>query len=121
MVEIWRISCAIICLLERYGGKQLGKSQLLKRTNIRLTTILILTTTTVKRRRRPPGKRVIQSIDVSPIKGAAKRRARVLIFNSGIIYLSSLQELRAIFLILFHVFIIIWNHIFLACFLKMGP
>jgi hypothetical protein len=76
---------------------------------------------TAKRRGRPPGKRVLQRIEVSPIKGAAKRRARVLIFNSGIIYLSSLQELRAIFLILFHVFIIIWNHIFLACFLKMGP
>jgi hypothetical protein len=35
------------------------------------------TTTTTKRRGRPPGKRVTQSHDISPIKGAAKRRARV--------------------------------------------
>ena len=35
------------------------------------------TTTTAKRRGRPPGKRVTQSYDISPIKGAAKRRSRV--------------------------------------------
>ena len=35
------------------------------------------TTTTAKRRGRPPGKRVTQSYDISPIKGAAKRRAGV--------------------------------------------
>ena len=35
------------------------------------------TTTTAKKRGRPPGKRVTQSYDILPIKGAAKRRARV--------------------------------------------
>jgi hypothetical protein len=35
------------------------------------------TTTTAKRRGRPPGKRDTQNFDISPIKGAAKRRARV--------------------------------------------
>ena len=35
------------------------------------------TTTIAKRRGRPPGKRAMQSYDISPIKGAAKRRTRV--------------------------------------------
>ena len=35
------------------------------------------TITSAKRRGRPPGKRVTQSYDISPIKGTAKRRARV--------------------------------------------
>jgi hypothetical protein len=35
------------------------------------------TTTTAKRRGRPPGKKVIQRVDISEIKGAGKRRAGV--------------------------------------------
>jgi hypothetical protein len=35
------------------------------------------TTTTAKMRGRPPEKRVTQSFDISPIEGAAKRRAKV--------------------------------------------
>ena len=45
--------------------------------NTNTSTITITTTTKAKRRGRPPGKRAIQSFDISPIKGAAKRRTRV--------------------------------------------
>ena len=45
--------------------------------NTNTSTITINTSIIAKRRGRPPGKRAMQSYDISPIKGAAKRRTRV--------------------------------------------
>jgi hypothetical protein len=45
--------------------------------NTNTSTTTINTSIIAKRRGRPPGKRAIQSYDISPIKGAAKRRTRV--------------------------------------------
>ena len=45
--------------------------------NTNTSTITIATANIAKSRERPPGKRAILSSDISPIEGAAKRRARV--------------------------------------------
>ena len=65
--EIWRN------IIREVSNAQKNK-QLNNNTN---TSTNSNTTTTAKRRGRPPGRRVTQSYDISPIKGAAKRRARV--------------------------------------------
>ena len=65
--EIWRN------IIRKVSNAQKNK-QLNNNTN---TSTNPNTITTAKKRGRPPGKRVTQSYDISPIKGAAKRRARV--------------------------------------------
>jgi hypothetical protein len=45
--------------------------------NTNTSTTTNTTTTIAKKRGRPPGKRAIQSYDISPIEGAAKQRTRV--------------------------------------------
>ena len=67
--EVWRN------MIKKVSIAQKNKYE--DNSNTNTSTITNITTTTGKRRGRPPGKRAIQSSDVSPIKGAAKRRARV--------------------------------------------
>ena len=65
--EVWRKTIKEVSLAQK--NKQLNNNS--------NTSTNSNTTTTAKRRERPPGKRVTQSYDISPIKGAAKRRSRV--------------------------------------------
>ena len=67
--EIWRNMIKKVSIVQ--------KNKYEDNSNTNTSTITNITTTIGKRRGRPPGKRAIQSSDVSPIKGAAKRRARV--------------------------------------------
>ena len=67
--EIWRNMIKKVSIVQ--------KNKYEDNSNTNTSTITNITTTIGKRRGRPPGKRAIQSSAVSPIKGAAKRRARV--------------------------------------------
>ena len=65
--EIWRNTIREVSIAQK--NKQLN--------NNNNTSTYSNTTTTAIRRGRPPGMKATQSHDISPIKGAAKRRARV--------------------------------------------
>ena len=67
--EIWRD------MVKKVSIAQKNKYENNNNTNTSTTTNT--TTTIAKRRGRPPGKRAMQSYDISPIKSAAKRRTRV--------------------------------------------
>ena len=67
--EIWRN------MIKKVSIAQKNKYE--DNSNTNTSTITNITTTIAKRRGSPPGKRVVQSLDISPIKGAAKRRTRV--------------------------------------------
>ena len=61
-------------IIKNVSFAQKNKHETINNTN---TSITINISNIAKRSGRPPGKRVIQSFDISPPKGAAKRRARV--------------------------------------------
>ena len=67
--EVWRN------IIEKDSFAQKNTHETNNNTNT--STITINTSNIAKRRGSPPGKRVVQSLDISPIKGAAKQRTRV--------------------------------------------
>ena len=67
--EIWRNMIRKVSIAQ--------KNKYEDNNNTNTSTITNTTTTIAKRRGRPPGKRAIQRSDISLIKSAAKRKARV--------------------------------------------